>query len=391
MNNRVLISTLLLALFVSSCSKTPEDLASREIIDGIEHVHNASVPLHPNTTLSIEEELSIGGEDDEGDIILYETGNVIVDDAEDIYIVDRQDFKIKVFTPEGDFIRSIGRQGEGPGEFQFIGYVTFVPDGRLLVMDFRARRTSLFDKTGPFISGHPWTKSFSQPVLATDSSYFVQVRIVGEGSDPLSERRLVIDEIDFEGNEIRSFGEYQMPELRVLTQGNIMFGMSVPHSPHSLFAGDMTNQYLYHCLNDKYLIDVIDSQGNIFRKIERPYDPLPYTGQDKEEFLARYRERGDENQIKLVEGMDFPSVKNVMVRMMTDDQGNLWVQTHEIREEGDTEATAYDVFTRDGTYDMRVWLEVRPEVIKKGKMYVRDADPDTGYTYIKRFRMIWSE
>jgi hypothetical protein len=391
MNNRVLIFTLLLAVFVSSCSKTPEELTSREIIDGIEYVRNASVPLHPSITLSIEEELSIGGEDDEGNIILFETGNVIVDDAEDIYIVDRQDFNIKVFTPEGDFIRSIGRKGEGPGEFQYIGYVTFVPDGRLLVMDFMARRTSLFDKAGNFISSHPWTKSFSQPVLATDSSYFVQERVVEEGSDLLSERRLVIDEIDFEGNEIRSFGEYKLPELKVLTQGNMMFGMSVPHSPQSLFAGDMPNQCIYHCQNDSYLIEVLDPLGNIFRKIERPYDPLPYTGQDKEEFLGSYRERGDENQIKLVEGIDFPSVKNVMARLMTDDAGNLWVATHEIREEGDTEATAYDVFTSDGTYDMQVWLEMRPQVIKKGKMYVRYADTDTGYTYIKRFRMIWSE
>jgi len=121
------------------------------------------------------------------------------------------------------------------------------------------------------------------------------------------------------------------------------------------------------------------------------YDPLPYTSQDKEEFLSRYRERGNENQIKLVEGIDFPSVKNVMVRMLTDDEGNLWVETHEVRGEGDTEATAYDIFTSDGTYDKQVWLEIRPQVIKKGKMYVLHADQDTGYTYIKRFRMIWSE
>jgi len=391
MNKRVLITTILLALFVSSCSKTPEDLASREVIDGIEYVHNVSVPLHPNATLSIEEELSIGGEDAEGNILLYEAGDVIVDDAENIYIVDRRDFNIKVFTPEGNFIRSIGKQGEGPGEFQTIGYVAFVPDGRLLVMDFRARRTSLFDKAGNFISGHPWTKSFSQPVLATDSSYFVQSRVVEEGSDPLSERRLVIDEIDFEGNEIRSFGDYKLPELWTLTQENMMFGMSVPHSPQSIFAGDMTNQYLYHCLNDTYLIDVLDTSGNIFRKIELPYDPLPYTSQDKEEFLPRFRERGDENQMKLFEGMDFPSVKNVMARLMTDDEGNLWVETHEIREDGDTETTAYDIFDSDGTYDMKVWLAMRPVVIKRGKMYVRYTDQDTGYTYIKRFRMIWSE
>jgi hypothetical protein len=170
-----------------------------------------------------------------------------------------------------------------------------------------------------------------------------------------------------------------------------MFGMSVPHSPQSIFTGDTANQRFYHCLNDTYLIEVLDTEGNVFRKIDRPYDPLPYTSKDKEEVLARFRERGNPEQMKLVEGMDFPAVKNVMERMITDDEGNLWVATHEIREEGDTKATAYDVFTSDGTYDMQVWLEMRPQVINKGKMYVHYSDPDTGYTYIKRFRMIWGE
>ncbi len=394
MNKRVLtftLLTLLLAVFVSSCSKPPEALTSREIIDGIEYVRNTALPLRPDITLSLEEELSIGGEDDQGNIILFETGSVIVDEGGDMYIVDRQDAQIKVFDPEGNFIRSIGRKGEGPGEFQVVAYVMFVPDDRLLVMDFMARRTSLLERSGDFISSHQWTKSFSQPVLTTDSSYFVRERVTEEGADALSERRLVMDELDFEGNEIRSFGDYTPPEMRMLRQGNIMFGMSVPHSPQSIFTGDMANQCFYHCLNDTYLIEVSNTEGNVFRKIDRPYDPLPYTSKDKEEVLARFRERGNPEQMKLVEGMDFPAVKNVMERMTTDDEGNLWVATHEIREEGDVEARAYDIFDRDGTYDMRLWLEKRPSAFMRGKMYVHYTDPDTGYTFIKRFRMIWGE
>ena len=382
---------MIFALVFSSCSKAPENLASREIIDGIEYVHNTSVPLHPDSTLTVEEELSIGGEDPEGNIILFEVSYVIVDDAENMYIVDRRDFNIKVFDPEGNHINTIGKKGEGPGEFQYVGPTMFTPDRRLLVMDFQARRTSLFERTGDFISSYQWKISISQPILTTDSSYFVQEFVREEGSDPIAERKLIIDEIDFDGNTLRSFGSFKLPEYKTFTDGNIMFGMSVPHSPHSIFTGDCGSQCIYHCLNGQYLIEVFDANGNLFRKIDRPYEALPYTSQDKEQFLARYKDRPDDNQKKLIESMEFPSIKNVASRLLPDDEGNLWVQTYEIKEEDGNEYTAYDIFSNNGSYEKKIWLDKRPDVFKKGKMYIHHTDEETGYTYIKRYKMKWSE
>jgi hypothetical protein len=391
MTKKILTSIIVLSLILSCCTKTHESLASREVIDGIEHVRNAPEPRYLDKTLTLEEELAIGGEDQEGNVILFDAGYVLVDDAENIWIVDRRDFNIKVFDPEGGFVRSVGKQGEGPGEFQQVGYVTFLPDGRLLVMDFQASRTSLFDKAGGFISSHQWTKRISRLILATNTSYFAQELVMEEGADPLAERKLVVNKFDLEGNQVLSFGGFKLPEFKTLRDGDIMFGMSVPHSPQSIFASDIKNQCFYHCLTDKYLIEIYDTEGNVFRTIERPYDPLPYTSQDKDKYLERYRDRGDERQTKMVEGMDFPSVKTITDRILVDDEGYLWLQTHELREEGDAKLALYDIFSNDGTYVMQIWLEVRPDVIKNGKMYIHYTDEDTGYTYIKRFKMIWSE
>ncbi len=391
MAKQVLISTIILVFLLTSCSKAPENLASRETIDGIEYVRNVAEPRYPDKTLSLEEELSIGGEDQEGNIILFDAGYVLVDDAENIFIVDRRDFNIKVFDPEGKFMRSIGKKGEGPGEFQRVGSPTFLPDGRLLVMDYQASRTSLFDKTGKFISSHQWTRRMSRLVLATNTSYFVQELVMEEGADPIADRKLAINEIDLDGNQVLSFGGFKVPEFKTISDGNVMFGISIPHSPHSIFAGDTGNQCIYHCMTDKYLIEIFDSDGNIFRTIERPYDPLPYTRQDRDKFLERYGDRENERQKKLVEGMDFPSVKTITDRILVDDIGNLWLQTHEAREEGDTNLALYDIFSSDGTYDIKIWLEVRPDVIKNGKMYIHYSDEETGFVYIKRFKMTWSE
>lgn len=61
-----------------------------------------------------------------------------------IYVYDRQDGFIKVYTPKGKFIRKMGGQGQGPGEIQRITDVSFgfLPDEKLYFTEF-------FD-------GHPW-------------------------------------------------------------------------------------------------------------------------------------------------------------------------------------------------------------------------------------------
>ena len=391
MNKFYLIVVLASALIFSSCGKGPEDGASVEVVDGIELVHNTAVPRNPGKSLALEEELAIGG--DEGDsALIVEAGHFIVNEDGTFFIADRRDFNIKVFDKDGNHLRTIGKKGEGPGEFQYVAYITFIPDGRLLVMDFQARRTSLFESSGEFISSHPWTKqNFSRLVLTTDASYLVQEFVREEGADPLKERRLVLDEVDFNGNEVNSFGDFKLPEMRTISDGNIMFGMSVPQAPQSIFAGDLWNQCIYHCLNSEYLIEVYDPQGKIVRKIDRPYEPLPFTAEDKKNFLARYENRPDERMKKLVAGIDFPSVKTVSSKMVADDQGNLWVQTLEQREEGETTLTAFDIFDKNGFYDARVWLDVFPEIIQQGKVYSRRQDQETGYVYLKRHRMIWSE
>lgn len=61
-----------------------------------------------------------------------------------IYVYDTADSTIKVYSPAGDFLRKIGRRGQGPGEIQRADGVTFG-----------------FTKTGKlffseFFGGHPW-------------------------------------------------------------------------------------------------------------------------------------------------------------------------------------------------------------------------------------------
>ena len=238
-------SVLIILTFISitwiSCNKKAENAATVEVIDGIEHIHNPGTPLYPDRKVSFEEELSIGGEDEDGNIQLYQPGSFVVDQSENIYIADRQDSIIKVFDKSGKSLRNIGSKGEGPGEFTSIGYLGFSPNGSLLIMDVRRRCSSIFTRDGAFQKSHQWKKSLSRLQLVTNSSYLTAIIKREEGED-FSEAILMLAEFDFDGNEIHSFGQFKMPEMKMMRQGDISFGLSVPHSPQSIFASDETSQ-----------------------------------------------------------------------------------------------------------------------------------------------------
>ena len=388
-------TTLIFSIFVLllsfSCAKKTESEASVEVIDGVEYVHNTETPLHPDRSVIFEEELSIGGEECE---MLSRPMNLAVDNEGCIFIADSQDQSIKVFGPDGEFIRSIGRKGEGPGEFSYVGYQTFLPDGMLLVMDSMASRLSLFDTEGVFLWGYHWTHRPGRSLYVTDSSCVLLEYVFGEGDDALADRKLFVKQYDFEGNEILNFGEFRAEEMKIHREsraggGGIMFGISVPHSPHSIFAADQVRHSLYHCVNDEYRIEVFDGDGKVIRRIDRPYEVLPFTSKDAEEFRSRYAE--SENMKKMVQGMSMPAVKTITPRMLVDEEGNLWVETYEKKEADDKDFTAYDIFNPDGFYEAKVWVDVRPNIFMNGKMYRFHTDEETGYRIVKRYRVVWSE
>lgn len=368
-----------------ACNKKPESSVRVEVIDGIENVYNTKTPLYPNKTGILELDLKIGGEYEDGNIILFKPGNFVVDEKENIYINDAGDMVIKVFDKNGQFMHTIGAKGIGPGEFQTVRYMAILPGGGLLILDSRARRTSVFDDHGKFQKSFQWGNSVSSVYLTTDSSYLTKETILGEKS------QVFIKELDFSGKELRSYGEFTQSESKVIREKGITMKLAIPHTPRSIFAGDQGRQLLYHCLNNQYTIDVYDKVGKLIRKIHRIYEPIPFTDEDAKEFYKNFENAPNPLFLKIAKKIDLPKIKTITTRMIVDNQGNLWVATYEKKKENEILYAAYDVFNRDGYYDSKIWLDRSPDLFAKGKMYRMETDEETGYRFLKRYRIIWSD
>jgi len=373
---------------IGNKSQKPESNATVEIVDGIECIHNTETPLYPEKTVTFVEELSIGGENQEGDIILFEPLWFLADDNKNIYISEWQDQVIKVFGPDGKYIKTIGAKGSGPGEFQRIESIVFTKDGKLVVTDGGTRRTSFFDSSGQFLKSFQWRTGQYNFILLKSSSYVFGERAY---SGIRQNSYFYVKEIDFDGKEIRDYGDFTGANALItrLRSGGTSY-TSLPVSPSSLFIGDKDKEWFYHCLNNKYVIEVYDASGKLFRKIDRPYEPVPFTKKDEEKYRARFKNHRFDEVEKAVKDMKMPKVKNVVSRMHVDDESNLWVRTNEIKEEEYATLTAYDIYNSDGIYYAKIWTPVLPFLFKEGKMYRMDIDSDIGYRTIKRYKVIWN-
>lgn len=96
--------------------------------------------------LRLEEELRIGSVDDP-DVGFSRIGDVAIGGDGLVYVAETQDLHIRVYDAEGQRIRTIGRAGEGPGEFRSISGLGLIGD-TLWTTDFRLQRVTLMDRMG---------------------------------------------------------------------------------------------------------------------------------------------------------------------------------------------------------------------------------------------------
>lgn len=101
---------------------------------------------------SLRRGLRIGSENDPNvgfsSVIIF---GMDVDRDGQLYVMDAQERKIRVYSPGGKLVRKIGGPGQGPGEFQ--GVPRFGVHGDTVwAFDISANRITLFDRSGNVLS-----------------------------------------------------------------------------------------------------------------------------------------------------------------------------------------------------------------------------------------------
>lgn len=95
--------------------------------DEVRHVQNGAVPRDGVQTVELEELWRVGN--DENGMFFGRVPRVDNDRQGNIYILDSQLCQVYVYSPVGELLRTLFREGDGPGEVRGPRDMLLMPDG----------------------------------------------------------------------------------------------------------------------------------------------------------------------------------------------------------------------------------------------------------------------
>ena len=323
------------------------------------------------TGLELVEELKIGALDGPEHEIFGRIVGIVADSAGTIYVADSQVPVVRVFDRDGNYQGSLGRSGEGPGEFLRINGIAALPGGRIVVQDVSRARGIVFgpglvhETEFPLLSG----LNSVGPTIQTDAEGYVYVRAVAfDPSQPpaqlqgLEEWPFVWIKHDPSGGVVDSIDappeEAEGPSFTMITGDGPRFPFTVKTLSAISPAG-----YLIWGRNDQYAFHRSLPDGRVVR-VTRTAPRLEATPEERAEWnaVAAYFERRNGSSHPPV-----PSEKPYFRALSADIEGRVWVQRYttpyryeysadELEERGDRptiewrEAQTYDVFEPQGRF-----------------------------------------
>lgn len=365
-------------LMITGCSKKGDVggwKAVVEVVNDAKTIRNPETPRYGTFAFDLAEDLAIGNENE--DAFLFPTGaGVAVDGEGRISVVDFGNRRVQVFDKNGSFVRTLGRVGQGPGEYQFPSGVMVDADGNVSIND-AARALISFSPDGLFQKRIALTTSLSLLTLGpagtiigeTPPSYREEggpkYKLVQFGPDGEMLRTLA---------EFRAYGASPGMMLRHWYSGGLLYCL---RSEDSLFYG--------YSLDDR--IHVVDGEGReilVFTKAEKS---LVVTGEEadltRKEGISASSGQGDRKTAPL----DMPDHRPYFRRFLSDDLGRLFVVRFKPITEKDIKTSEIDVFSKDGYYLYRMTWPLVPQVIKGGFLYEVRQDEEAGLTKIIRHRI----
>ncbi len=144
----VALSLLAALLILAGPAGAASWKGTETVENGVTHVMNPANGMHAPMTIELEELWRIGGDTDDEDEFFGLIVAIDTDAEGNVYVLDLQLAEVKIYSPDGEFIRSIGREGEGPGEFRFPSGLAFLGDGNIGVVQTAPGRIVLLTPDG---------------------------------------------------------------------------------------------------------------------------------------------------------------------------------------------------------------------------------------------------
>jgi len=185
---------------------SPGQNYTREIIDGVSHIHNSEMlwGAEPKVTLEFVRKYGDVNTEDER-YLLLRPADVVVDEEGSVFILDAGNHEVKKYDRDGNFLGSFGKKGIGPGEFVGATHMDMFPNGEIIINDLAVRVVNIFDRNGDFMGRINHEGLPPAQILALRSGEIaVFYRRMFRSEDNMQKHSLV-NIFDKKGNLLRKF------------------------------------------------------------------------------------------------------------------------------------------------------------------------------------------
>ncbi|MFO7652924.1 MAG: hypothetical protein R6X25_03780 [Candidatus Krumholzibacteriia bacterium] len=317
--------------------------------------------------VTLQELWRAGGDDDE--VLIGKVGSAAADAEGRVYALDSQLAHVLAFAPDGGFLGTRGRQGDGPGEMRQPIGLSVGPDGRLhVVQTFPGKIISLDPQGNPAGSislggNDPGRGGFGFVFDArtrAGQTVVAGLRSVFDGASGEIRETRFLATVEPGGAEVRRHAEiactrnlerFTIDELAEFYPGERGLWDLGPDGRLWL-----VNRY------DAYEIAVLSPDGVRERLVTRPHEARRRTDEEIREIRASMRMNinGREPEISHV----VQPRARCITRLHVLDDGTLWVENSHGRDRWDSAGVVvYDVFDAQG----RLLKEVEVTVPQGGE------------------------
>ena len=348
-------------------------------VDGVQIIQNGKKPKPPEgvpSNVSFELETIIG-ESDDPEKSFSQLTSLVVDDKGSIFALDFKEQKIKVFDNEGQFIRSFGEKGQGPGELQMASGIHLTPTQELVVEDGLPRKLVHFTKEGKYI----------KHVSFADKLTMVGLFMDHQGDYLGRELKLEGQNMFF---EIMKFDSELKP---LFSLDKIEFPIPLPGSGNKINLMDVLSIYqldssgnIYYGRNKDYEIKVYSPDGKHLKSIRKEYDRQKVTEEDIEDMLDSMGSVPNMGGVDVKEMFEFPETFPPFQSFTLDEEGRIVVRTFQ-KGKGEDEFI-HDVFDPQGRYIAAFPSKMNIYIWKKGWVYSIEENEE-GFLFIHKYKVRW--
>ena len=405
-------------------------------------VRLAGKPVHSGVATLVEE-ITIGVTSGAEEYMFGEIADVAVGRDGSVFIYDRQVPAVRQYDVSGEYLRTFGHAGQGPGEYRAVSGIGVLPDGRVLIWDTSGWRINVYAATGELLESWRTPSGMSAGGVASsaramivDTAGIIWLRRRGAiDRERLTSRPELYERRRSDGTVIDSIGRPPFPRAELTLSatdpsGRARRSVDVPFSAPLVWRVSPLG-HLVTAIPERYAFELLIpgamspapspnawQPGQSIVSVRRDVKPEPVT-----------RHERDSARTEVIEGMrrldrgwswsgpDIPSTRPLYRDLAIGMDGRIWVPiVPEVtprlgtisgpgrvgvgpagpppamtrREPPKPRAALYDVFEPSGTYLGQVQVPPRTSVAaSRGDQLWAVVYDEDDVARLKRYRITW--